>query len=100
MSNRRTFIAAMAALAGAPIPRLAAARSQRAGTARLAASWSAAASHCVGRLLWSGASDGGSVLAIATQIEVPTRAHGLIRERGDSFLSVARRPGDWLVRRP
>lgn len=98
MSNRRTFIATMAALAGVPIAQLAAARSQRTGTARLAASWSAGACPYVGQLSWSGASDAGSVLAIATQIELPTRAHGLLQERGGSFLSVARRPGDWLLR--
>jgi hypothetical protein len=37
-------------------------------------------------------------LAIETVLEVPTRAHGLLREASGSLLAVARRPGDWLLR--
>ncbi|MFT3721495.1 DUF1513 domain-containing protein [Pseudorhodoferax sp.] len=37
-------------------------------------------------------------LAVAQALEVPTRAHGLLAERGSTVLAVARRPGDWLLR--
>ena len=37
-------------------------------------------------------------LAVVQALEVPTRAHGLLAERGGSVLAVARRPGDWLLR--
>lgn len=32
------------------------------------------------------------------QLEVPTRAHGLVAEPGGGLLALARRPGDWLLR--
>jgi uncharacterized protein len=60
---------------------------------RLAAAWRDAAAYRVGRLDVQGAQ-----MRIGASIEVPTRAHGLLREPGGSLLSVARRPGDWLLR--
>ena len=36
--------------------------------------------------------------ALRRQIETPTRAHGLWQEADGAVLSVARRPGDWLLR--
>jgi hypothetical protein len=40
----------------------------------------------------------GEALAVQYALDVPTRAHGLLAERGGSVLAVARRPGDWLLR--
>ena len=37
-------------------------------------------------------------LAVVHALDVPTRAHGLLAERGGTLLAVARRPGDWLLR--
>lgn len=37
-------------------------------------------------------------LAAGPSLTVPTRAHGLLPERGGAVLAVARRPGDWLLR--
>ncbi len=37
-------------------------------------------------------------LSVARALDVPTRAHGLLAERGGAVLAVARRPGDWLLR--
>jgi hypothetical protein len=60
----------------------------------LAAAWQAGTTYRVGIL--SPDTEGG--LRIAAAVEVPTRAHGLLREAGDTLLAVARRPGDWLLR--
>lgn len=35
---------------------------------------------------------------ITAQIEVPTRAHGLVAMPGNSVLAVGRRPGQWMLR--
>lgn len=71
------------------------ARAAGGAAVQLAAAWrDEAPSYRVGRLEAAGAA-----LRIAASIEVPTRAHGLLRERGGaSLLAVARRPGDWLLR--
>lgn len=37
-------------------------------------------------------------LVVASALDVPTRAHGLLAEAGGTVLAVARRPGDWLLR--
>lgn len=60
---------------------------------RLAATWAMGAGHHVGTLR---VQEGG--LTVQAQLAVPTRAHGLSRESSDVMLSVARRPGDWLLR--
>lgn len=60
---------------------------------RLAAAWATDAGHQLGVL-----QIGGSRLEVVSRLDVPTRAHGLSRESVDVMLSVARRPGDWLLR--
>ncbi|MEW6118778.1 MAG: DUF1513 domain-containing protein [Pseudomonadota bacterium] len=89
--NRRDFLAVLAALGGLPLAgRVAAATPGL----RLAASWQAAHGYQVGILA---PTDDGRI-AVAAALDVPTRAHGLLREPGGTLLGVARRPGDWLVR--
>lgn len=61
--------------------------------ARLAASWQAGSRRCLGVLR-----EAGGALAVASQLEIPTRAHAVFGERTGSIVAVARRPGDWLVR--
>ncbi|RZL08382.1 MAG: DUF1513 domain-containing protein [Rubrivivax sp.] len=60
---------------------------------RLAATWAMEAGHHVGVLQVQRAG-----LRVQSQLAVPTRAHGLSRESAHVMLSVARRPGDWLLR--
>lgn len=60
---------------------------------RLAAAWSLGAQYQVGVL-----SPRGDALQVVAQLETPTRAHGLWQEPSGTLLSVARRPGDWLLR--
>lgn len=85
--RRRHWLAAAAALAAAPLG--AAPAPQR----RLLAAWQHGDQQHVGLLRVDGLR-----LATGPQLEVPTRAHGLVAEPGGSVLAVARRPGDWLVR--
>lgn len=40
----------------------------------------------------------GQALAVLSELEVPTCAHGLLLEPGGRVLAMARRPGDWMVR--
>lgn len=92
MVNRRDFILGLAALLGGPIW----ARAAALGTGRevkLAASWQAGGGYQVGVL-----TDDVSELKVNAALDVPTRAHGLVREPGGTLLAVARRPGDWLLR--
>jgi hypothetical protein len=89
VTSRRGFLLGLAAFASAP----AWARAAPAGTT-LAASWQAGHGYQVG-LLSTG--PGGS-LRVTAALDVPTRAHGLLLERGGTLLAVARRPGDWLLR--
>ena len=93
--RRRLLQRAAASLLGA-----AAGGSARAGRVagepsgpRLAAAWEANTGHHVGVL-----QRGAGRLEQVSALEVPTRAHGLSRERSGSLLAVARRPGGWLVR--
>jgi len=88
MIPRRDFLTGLAVLLAAP----AWAHTAPSGT-RLAAAWQAGHGYQVGILEHSGAG-----LAIRTALDVPTRAHGLLREPGGTLLVVARRPGDWLLR--
>jgi hypothetical protein len=60
---------------------------------RFAAAWQAETGYQVGLLERSG-----PALVVRAALDVPTRAHGLWRESGGTLLTVARRPGDWLLR--
>ncbi len=60
---------------------------------RLAAAWAVGAQHQVGVLQAHG-----DALTVRARLDTPTRAHGLWLEPGGTLLSVARRPGDWLLR--
>jgi hypothetical protein len=90
MMHRREFLAILAALLGAP----AAARAGPfdAEGVRLAATWQAGHGYRAGILEY------GVELAIRAAIDLPTRAHGLLSEPAGTLLTVARRPGDWLLR--
>lgn len=90
--GRRRFLFGLAAILGAPAL-------ARAGLApgqdlRLAASWQLERGYRVGVLDL----DTAGAMRVAAGLDVPTRAHGLLREPGGSLLAVARRPGDWLLR--
>ena len=87
---RREFLHAMAALFAIP----AVARAEPAQRVCLAAAWQAGTGHRVGIL---GITDE-ETLAVEAVLEVPTRAHDLLREPTGTLLAVARRPGDWLLR--
>lgn len=92
MSGRRRFLAGMAALMVAPAPiRAAAFATPR---PRLAAAWQTSRGYQVGVL---GHQSSGA-LAVEAALDVPTRAHGLLREPAGTLLALARRPGDWLLR--
>lgn len=85
--NRRAFLTACAALAGVPSWARAAAPG-----GRLAASWQTGNGYQVGIL------EAGDDLTLRAALDVPTRAHALLREADGNLLAVARRPGDWLLR--
>ncbi|MCM5679296.1 DUF1513 domain-containing protein [Schlegelella sp. S2-27] len=88
--NRRHWLAAVAAAAlGARAPLLAA----RPSGGRFAAAWQAAAGYQVGVL-----EANERALSIRSAVDVPTRAHALAAEPDGTLLTVARRPGDWLLR--
>ncbi len=91
--RRRDFLIALAAVSGAPT-RVLAAREAAGRSVTLAAAWQAGTGYRVGILT----QDAAGGLRIAAALEVPTRAHGLLRESGGTLLAVARRPGDWLLR--
>ncbi len=88
-TDRRAFLRACAALLASPA--LARAEAGEASL-RLAAAWRAGQGYQVGILEQSDA------LSVRAAIDVPTRAHALLREPGGTLLAVARRPGDWLLR--
>ncbi len=90
--ERRTFLLHLAATVGAGPWALAAAH-PAAAERRIAAAWRAAQRDQVGVLR---ARDG--ELAVVVALDVPTRAHGLLREADGNLLAVARRPGDWVLR--
>lgn len=85
--RRRHWLAAAAALA--TVPGWATSSPQR----RLLAAWQHGDQQHVGLLRMAG-----DRLVAGPQLEVPTRAHGLVAEPRGTVLAVARRPGDWLVR--
>ncbi|MBN9407984.1 MAG: DUF1513 domain-containing protein [Burkholderiales bacterium] len=88
--DRRSWLAGTAVLLGSwALPSLA---SVRPG-ARFAAAWEDASGYRLGVL-----SAQPGRLGVQASLEVPTRAHGLLAEAGGTMLSVARRPGDWLLR--
>jgi uncharacterized protein len=95
MMNRREFLAGLAALLVAPV-RARAASLDSLDAVRLAATWQVEHGYQVGVL--SHAASGEGALKVAAALDVPNRAHGLLREPGGSLLAVARRPGDWLLR--
>lgn len=64
---------------------------------RFIAAWQASGQQHIGQLAWSGAAAGAQLLPLHA-LEVPTRAHALLQEASGAIVSVARRPGDWLVR--
>jgi hypothetical protein len=66
---------------------------QAATPLQLAAAWTVIAGHQVGVLVPQGRPTG----QVLSQIPTPTRAHGMSRSPDGSLLSVARRPGDWLL---
>lgn len=89
--GRRGFLAAIATLACAPAWAHYPAR--RSGPAvDLAATWQLGNGYQVGALAVH------DRLVVRAALDVPTRAHGLLLEPVGTLLTVARRPGDWLLR--
>ncbi|MBP7564507.1 MAG: DUF1513 domain-containing protein [Burkholderiaceae bacterium] len=90
MTDRRIWLASTVALLGSwALPSMA---SVRPG-ARFAAAWEDTSGYRLGVL-----SARPGHLGVHAALDVPTRAHGLLAEAGGTLLSVARRPGDWLLR--
>lgn len=87
--RRRDFLIGLGALLGSH--RLAIGAPER---TTLAAAWQAGVGYQVGIVQQDSAGE----LRIVRTLDVPTRAHGLLQETGDTLLAVARRPGDWLLR--
>jgi hypothetical protein len=94
MTNRREFLISLAALLAAPAWARAATSTAR--ILQLAATWQTENGYQTGVL--SKPLSAGEALHVAAAVEVPTRAHGLLLEPGGTLLTVARRPGDWLLR--
>ncbi len=91
--DRRRFLRALSALAASgSMPALAGAQADAGRD--LVATWRLGIGHQAGLL--RPYRDGG--LAIVTAFDLPGRAHGLAPAPGGGFLTVARRPGDWLAR--
>lgn len=94
MTSRRQFIAGLAAWMSAP----AWVRAANAGvqtSIQLAATWQAGNAYQTGVLTRAAS---GEALTISAAIDVPTRAHGLLHERDGTIITIARRPGNWLLR--
>jgi hypothetical protein len=94
MTSRRQFIASLAALMCAPAWVRAASPNGQPGI-RLAANWQAGSAYQTGVLTRA---TSGQALMISASVDVPTRAHGLLLERDGTIITVARRPGNWLLR--
>lgn len=97
--SRRQFLSLsgkLCALACLPLPALA---KLIAPSTQLAASWKKlsgdADSYAIGIITLAADAHAS---AITRALDVPTRAHGLLLESSGTLLSVARRPGDWLLR--
>jgi hypothetical protein len=86
--RRREFLLVLTALLGAHRPAFSKAH------IALAAAWQTGNEYQVGVLQ----QDSAGALRIVQALDVPTRAHGLLREASGALLAVARRPGDWLLR--
>jgi hypothetical protein len=95
MMKRREFLAGLAALLGAPTY-VRAASPDSLNLIRLASTWQTENGYQTGVL--SKPPSGVEALQVTAAVEVPTRAHGLLLEPGGTLLTVARRPGDWLLR--
>ncbi len=96
MLKRREFLVALATIFSAPALARAANLNPAAtfpNKMRLAAAWQAEHDYQVGLLSLSNAG-----LQIISSLRVPTRAHYLFLEPSGTLLTVARRPGDWLLR--
>lgn len=94
--QRRQWLTLATRYAAALFPVGHAAQALAAGDApgvALAATWQSAGGYQVGLLAARGAA-----LQVLAGVDVPTRAHGVLREASGSLLAVARRPGDWLLR--
>ncbi len=91
-TTRRDFLLGVAAMFASPAWVRAGVPS--AEPVRLAAAWQVREGYQVGVLEIDPAAN----LNIAGRLDVPTRAHGLLREPAGTLLAVARRPGDWLLR--
>jgi hypothetical protein len=63
------------------------------GPVRLAAAWDSAQGSRVGLIECTA-----GAWRVAAEVEVPTRAHGVVIEPEGTLLAVARRPGDWMLR--
>ncbi|MCW7539214.1 DUF1513 domain-containing protein [Aquabacterium sp. A7-Y] len=88
MWRRREWLAAALAAAAGPAITAPATRPPR-----LAAGWATERGQQLGVLtLHAGR------VAVQARLDIPTRAHGLWVEPHGTLLSVARRPGDWLLR--
>jgi hypothetical protein len=94
MTSRRQFIAGLAAWISAPAWARAADAGMQTGI-QLAASWQSGNAYQTGVLARAAS---GEALTISAAIDVPTRAHGLLLERDGTIITVARRPGNWLLR--
>jgi len=94
MTSRRHFIASLAAWMSTPAWARAATSGMQTDI-QLAANWQAGNSYQTGLLSGTASSE---ALKITATIDVPTRAHGLLREPTGTIITVARRPGNWLLR--
>ncbi|PXW96121.1 hypothetical protein C7444_10727 [Sphaerotilus hippei] len=95
--RRRWLRAALSAGAGLGLGLgcgLVAATPGRRGEPRWAAAWNGPSGHQVGLL--ARAADGR--WRVEASVAVPTRSHGLTALPDGSLLTIARRPGDWLLR--
>jgi len=93
--HRRQWL--MQALGWSLLPAFPLAVNAAAATPRFIAAWQADGQQHIGQLAWSGTPAAPQLLPLH-QLEVPTRAHALLQEASGAIVSVARRPGDWLVR--
>lgn len=86
MLRRRDLLALAASVACPPV-------FATTGPGRLLAAWERDARYEAGLL-----EPRQGRLHVVEALELPTRAHGLLRQADGHLLAVARRPGDWIVR--